>query len=379
MPLRGMTWDHPRGYDPLAACARLWRDKTGVDIVWDRRSLQDFESFPVETLARRYDLIVIDHPHVGQVTAEGCLAPLDVPARAAEARALAEASVGPSWRSYHWSGRQWALPIDAATQVQAWRPDMAGAPAATWNEALALARKGLALLPMRPPHSLMVAYTLSANLGRPAAVEGPDLFDSEIGVHAVELTREFAGFCDPACFDMDPIAVLERMAQSEARIACAPLIYGYVSYAHEGFRPARVRFADIPAAGALGPVGSTLGGTGVAVSAFSSQIEAATDFAYWVASGPVQSGPYVASGGQPGHSTAWRDPEANESAAYFYQATRATLDGAWLRPRHNGYMGFQSAASIRLNEGLQSGEKARAIVEALNALFRAGLPGGAGR
>ncbi|HLH49778.1 MAG TPA: carbohydrate ABC transporter substrate-binding protein, partial [Roseiarcus sp.] len=175
-----------------------------------------------------------------------------------------------------------------------------------------------------------------------------------------------------------PIAVLERMAQSEARIACAPLVYGYVSYAQEGFRPARVRAADIPIAGSLGPIGSTLGGTGIAVSAFSNAIEAATDFAYWVASGPVQIGPYAASGGQPGHSAAWRDPEINQRAADFYQATRATLDGAWLRPRHNGYMSFQSAASVRLNEGLKSGEKALAIVEALNALFRASLPG-AGR
>src|SRR5438105_2538119 len=101
MTLRGMTWDHPRGYDPLVACAGAWREKTGIEIIWDRRSLQDFESCPVEALARRYDLIVIDHPHVGQVTAEKCLAPLDVPHRAAECDALAAASVGPSWPSYH--------------------------------------------------------------------------------------------------------------------------------------------------------------------------------------------------------------------------------------------------------------------------------------
>ena len=94
MPLRGMTWDDPRCYDPLAACALTWRDRTGVQIARDRRSLQDFESFPVETLARRYDLIVIDHPHVGQVVAEGCLVALDVPRSAAECLTLAEASVG---------------------------------------------------------------------------------------------------------------------------------------------------------------------------------------------------------------------------------------------------------------------------------------------
>ena len=40
---RGMTWSHPRGYDPLVACAALWKERTGVDIAWDQRSLQDFD------------------------------------------------------------------------------------------------------------------------------------------------------------------------------------------------------------------------------------------------------------------------------------------------------------------------------------------------
>ena len=67
--LKGMTWNHPRGYLPLEAAAREWEARTGVAVNWDKRSLQDFESFPVELLAREYDLIIIDHPHVGQITA----------------------------------------------------------------------------------------------------------------------------------------------------------------------------------------------------------------------------------------------------------------------------------------------------------------------
>ncbi|TIP81365.1 MAG: carbohydrate ABC transporter substrate-binding protein, partial [Mesorhizobium sp.] len=98
--LKGMTWSHPRGYDPMVACSGLWKQETGVTIEWDKRSLQDFESFPVEDLARAYDLIVIDHPHVGQITAETCLAPLDVVGREAERAALAAGSVGQSYPSY---------------------------------------------------------------------------------------------------------------------------------------------------------------------------------------------------------------------------------------------------------------------------------------
>ena len=59
--LNGMTWDHPRGYAPLVEGSRRWKELSGVEIHWDRRSLQDFEAFPVAELARQYDLMIIDH------------------------------------------------------------------------------------------------------------------------------------------------------------------------------------------------------------------------------------------------------------------------------------------------------------------------------
>jgi multiple sugar transport system substrate-binding protein len=369
--LKGMTWSHPRGYDPMVACSALWKEKTGVAIEWDKRSLQDFESFPVEELARAYDLIVIDHPHVGQITGEGCLAPLDVPGREAERKALAAGSVGQSYPSYTWQGRQWAFPIDAASPVQAWRPDVLSAPLTRWSEVIDLARQGKVLQSLRPPHSLMVFFTLTANLGRPCAVTGPgDMIDPETGARVFDMMRELASLIDPACLAMDPIAVSERMADPGSPVACAPLIYGYVPYAVEGFRPRRIAFADMPVAGTDGPVGSALGGTGIAVSAFSKATDAAIDFAYWVASAEVQRGPYALAGGQPGHAAAWEDDAVNAATGGFYHDTRATLDGSWVRPRHDGYMAFQQAASDRLNAGLAAGHPAAKVVADLNSLFR---------
>ncbi|TSE04679.1 extracellular solute-binding protein [Mesorhizobium intechi] len=366
-----MTWSHPRGYDPMVACSSLWRQKTGVAIHWDQRSLQDFESFPVEELARAYDLIVIDHPHVGQITAERCLAPLDVAGREAERAALASGSAGQSYPSYAWQGRQWAFPIDAASQVQAWRPDALDAPPARWSEVLELARQGRVLLPLRPPHALMVFYTLAGNLGYPCATDpSGDLIDSETGSEVFEMMREIAALVEPGCLEMDPIAVSERMAEAGSRIVCAPLIYGYVSYAMSGFRAHRLAFTDIPAVGSNGPIGSALGGTGIAVSAFSKAKEAATDFAYWVASGDVQRGPYAAAGGQPGHAAAWEDQIVNAATDNFYRGTRATLEGAWVRPRHDGYMAFQQAASDRILSGMTSGHKGARVIADLISLFR---------
>lgn len=373
--LKGMTWSHPRGYDPMVACSVLWEQKNGVAIEWDKRSLQDFESFPVEELARAYDLIVIDHPHVGQITAERCLAPLDVPGRESERAALAWGSVGQSYPSYNWQGRQWAFPIDAATQVQAWRPDALEAPPARWSEVLGLARQGRVLLPLRPPHVLMAFYTLAGNLGHPCATDlSRDLINVQTGSEVFEAIREIAALVDQACFEMDPIAVSERMAETDSRIVCAPLIYGYVSYAISGFRAHRLAFADIPAVGSNGPIGSALGGTGIAVSAFSGAKNAAIDFAYWVASGDVQRGPYAGAGGQPGHAAAWEDQSVNDATGNFYSDTRATLEGAWVRPRHDGYMAFQQAASDRILSGMISRHKAAQVVADLNRLFRESAP-----
>ncbi|WP_454068136.1 extracellular solute-binding protein [Brucella anthropi] len=366
--LKGMTWSHPRGYDPMVAGAAQWLADKGVEIEWEKRSLQDFETFPVEELARNFDMIVIDHPHVGQITKEGCLLPLDVPGRETEMKALADGSVGRSFPSYNWQGRQWAFPLDAATQVQAWRPDLMDKPATSWGEVLRLARAGKVLLPLRSPHSLMCFYTLVANAGTPCSVEG-ELISVEDGVKAFEQLREIASLVKPKCFGMDPIAVFEEMAKPDSDIACSPLIYGYVNYAMPGFRDRLIRFADIPA-GAAGVAGSALGGTGIAVSAFSKHPEAAIDFAYWIASGDVQKGLYAASNGQPGHAEAWEDDAVNAATSDFYRDTRATLEGAWVRPRHDGYMPFQEAASERINKGLRENEKAEVVIADLNRLFR---------
>ena len=220
--LRGMTWSHPRGYDPLVAASMAWKARTGVEIAWDKRSLQDFESFPVEELAARYDFIVIDHPHVGRVTAENCLLPLDGPGHAAERAAIAAGSVGPSYASYAWRGRQWALPIDAATQVQAYRPDRLGAPVKRWVELMALAEAGRVAIPLRPPHSLMVFYTLAAHSGSPCHTDAAPLIERTAGAALIERLRELVARVDSACLALDPIDVLERMAAEDFRDRLRP-------------------------------------------------------------------------------------------------------------------------------------------------------------
>ncbi|WP_127144352.1 extracellular solute-binding protein [Pelagibacterium montanilacus] len=367
--LKGMTWSHPRGYDPMVACSTLFAEKTGISVTWDKRSLQDFESFPVEDLARQYDLIVIDHPHVGQITREGCLTRLDVPGREAERAEMAAHSVGQSYPSYTMDGAQWAFPIDAASQVQAFRPDLVDAAPTRYAAVLELAREGRVALPLRAPHAILTFFTLAANMGLPCTTGPGPLIAPEDGEKVYETLAELVALIDPASFEMDPIEASEAMARADSRLAVMPFAYGYVNYAIAGFRERVLGFADIPAAGDLGPTGGTLGGTGIAVSAFSAAPDAAIDFAYWIAGASVQAGPYAAAGGQPGHGLAWEDAQVNAATANFYRNTRETLERAYVRPRHDGYMGFQQAGSDRLHGALKASEAAGPVIADLNRLY----------
>ena len=98
--LKGIAWDHPRGYQPLRATSETFKQlHPEVDILWDIRSLKEFGDMPIEDLIEVYDLITIDHPYMGQANANNLLLPLDklIPRHSLEK--LKEESVGPSYQT----------------------------------------------------------------------------------------------------------------------------------------------------------------------------------------------------------------------------------------------------------------------------------------
>jgi multiple sugar transport system substrate-binding protein len=373
--LRGMTWSDPRGYDPVVAVAAAFAEtRPDAAVVWDKRSLQDFESYPVDALAATYDLMVIDHPHVGEVAARGCLVALEEALPAERIAAFAADSVGPSFESYRWEGHLWALPIDASTPVQAFRPDLLAAPVTRWDEVVRHAEAGRVVWPLRSPHALMSFFTLAANRGTPCATTPGPLIAPEAGRAVLDALRAAARHVDPVCWRLDPIAALDLLAE-EDRFALIPLVYGYRNYAGPGYRRHLVRFADMPCLGDAGPRGSCLGGTGLAVSAASRHRELACAFAAFCADARVQREIYAPNGGQPASASAWDDDAVNAAAGGFYRAVRRTIEGAWLRPRHPGYMGFQHAGSEIVAECLAGRREVGAALAALDAAYRESFNG----
>jgi multiple sugar transport system substrate-binding protein len=370
--LRGMTWDHARGYDPMVATAEGFAERhDGVRITWEKRSLQAFADRPIEAMAAEYDLLVIDHPHVGSAARSGLLLafddlPFDYDA-SAQLSLLAEESCGPSHVSYNFDGHQWGLAIDAAAPVAAYRPELVDTMPATWAEVVRLAEQSQVIWPLLPINALMSFFTLLANVGEPFGGGGRGV-EPALGRSVLGEMSAVARLVPADCLGMDPIWAYEWLTCRSSH-AYVPFLYGYSNYSRNGFRPHLARVADIPALGSHGPAGSAIGGTGIAVSASSRHPEIAVEYALWIASAVCQSGVYFEAGGQPASLAAWTDERCNAVSNDFFRDTIRTLERSYLRPRHDGYMEFQDVAGDLVHAYLTGQNTAESTVAAINAAY----------
>ncbi len=363
---RGLTWDHPRGRDALAAAAA--RANAGRDrplILWEAQPLEGFESAPIADLAARYDVLVIDHPHLGEAAAEDCLTPIEEVFGPEAAARWAAAAVGPAMASYRWGGRHYALPLDVACQVVARRPDRIAAPPQDWEEMAEIARGGGVALSLAGPHAVLTLMSLAGSRG--AVPQGEAFLPDDAALPALDWMRRLHALRPPGSEAMNPIALLEAMARGEA-IALVPLVFGYAPYARAAAGRRALAFSDTPRAGA--GFGGVLGGTGIALSRRARVSADLRAHLAWLLSDGAQRGFIPRHNGQPGLRAAWTDASVNADWAGFYQGTLATAGHALLRPRFDGYIAFQTAASAALRAGLAAGEPPERMLAGLRSLWR---------
>lgn len=369
--LKALTWDHPRGYNALAAAAKRPEfAENDLAIDWERQPLEGFESHPIADLCARYDLVVLDHPHIGEAVDGDCLRPLEDVFDEATINRLQSESIGPSLKSYRFAGRHWALPLDAATQVMALRSDLLeGTIPFLWEEIQALSQEtGKVALSLAGPHAVLSFLSIAAAFGEAPAERDPDLLVSrKIGAEVYELMAELARRSPQTVRDMNPIGILGHMASHDDVVLC-PLVYGYVNYAApKGGQP--VAFHNAPRLRPGGRPGSTLGGTGIGISRRCEVTPALKRHLLWLMDAYAQIGFIPHHDGQPSRREAWHDAEVNARCGGFYQNTADTLEQAYVRPRHNGYIAFQGAASAMLREAFIEKAPAAGVLDKLQALY----------
>jgi multiple sugar transport system substrate-binding protein len=369
--LKGMTWDHPRGYDPMIATSNEFslKNSGNITISWDKRSLQAFADRPIEEMTDEYDLIVIDYPHVGEVAAKNLLAQFDTPSYDDKLSKLKSESVGRSFESYRVDDHQWALPIDAATQVAAYRKDLIGSLPKNWNDLIDLAKQEKVIWPLKPVHAISSFYSIYNNIGVIFNPSNRDFIVKDQGIETLKMMKNIADLLPKECFEMDPIDTAESMSENNHIVYC-PYLYGFSNYSRQDFRANILIYTNVIDLSGKGSVGTHLGGTGIAVSAQSKNKNYAMDYAYWIAGSDCQKKTYYENGGQPGNAVAWEDQKINNETNSFFSNTRQTLDEAWVRPKHNGYMNFQDEGGNIINEYLQTSGDEEKIYEKLKSEYK---------
>jgi multiple sugar transport system substrate-binding protein len=356
--LTGITWNHTRGYLPMVATAQRYAElHPDVSIVWHKRSLQQFADAPLSDLASRFDLLVIDHPSIGEAAQQNLLLALDKSIPAEFLAEQAANSVGQSHASYNFDGHQYALAIDAATPISGYRPDLMkraiAQPPTTWEELLALARRGLVTIPAIPIDSLMSLFMLANALDAEPFTNPDEVIAEAVGCQAMQLLRELVQLSTPGSLDRNPIRTWQLLADSDT-VAYCPFAYGYSNYCRYGYAASILRAGGLVTFNGK-PLRSTLGGAGLAISRTCKHPEQALAYSEFVASPRVQRTIYAQSGGQPGHRSAWLDPALNAATTNFFANTLPTLDSGWVRPRFPGFIAFQDQASKLVHDYLIRG------------------------
>ncbi len=379
--LKGITWNHSRALPPLVATAQRFEEiNPHIRILWEKRSLHEFGHASLSELARSYDLLVVDHPMMGDAAAEGVLVDLHPLLKKREWEDMENDSVGSSFESYLYEGKLYALPIDAAAPAACFRPDLLAAAGysepADWSGMLELARHGLVRMPAFPADLFLTFMGMCVSRGSSLATRADILFDRSIALQALDELRELACWMSEEIYQWNPIALYERISSVDEFAYC-PFAYTYSNYSRAGFAAKRVRFAN-PVLLASGlPMRTVLGGTGLAISKFCPNTEIALEYSLYVSSRICQSTLYSVCGGQPARRSAWENSELNRLTDGFFQRTLASIQTACLRPRYAGYVQLQEQAGVPITKYLREGGSAELALDHTDALYRASLAIGA--
>jgi multiple sugar transport system substrate-binding protein len=367
-----MAWDHPRGYDPMTATANEFMKKNpDCEIIWEKRSLQAFADRPIEQMAFEYDLMVIDHPHVGEASRKGLLLEFNkYKEYQSDLDILSKQSVGQSHKSYEFNNNQYALAIDAATPVSAYREDLIDKIPRTYEDVIRLAENKKVMWPIKPVDSVSSFNTIAANIGSPLNEKDKKFIDKSIGISILKMMKRLSKLVPLDCLKMNPIETLEYMSTNNNILYC-PLLYGYSNYSRKGFRDSVVKFTNTPSFNQdeNNCSGSQIGGTGIAISKQTKNKDIALKYSFWIASAECQRSLYYFSGGQPGNLDAWQDKSVNLDSDDFFKGTLETLNKSWLRPRYDGYMYYQDLAGTIINKYLSSDTSAESVIDELKVEF----------
>lgn len=374
--LKGIAWNHPRGYEPLIAAAEEFKKQHHeVSITWDVRSLKEFGDMPIEDLIGSYDLITIDHPYMGQAHKNGLLLKLEEQLSEAQKKTLQSEALGACYTIYQYQQHIYAMPIDAAALMAAYRKDIA----TELGLELPKSRHELKGFCKKLPANYKVAWALCStdiwctflslcaqNAGRNFI--GEKHIESAVGAAVIDELKAHLEYLHPESLNWNPIQILDRMGNKD-EIIYSPYLFGYTNYSRTEYTKKLVHFTNSPV-GVHKNISTIMGGVGLAVSALTEHPKVAANFAEYVAGAEVQSGLFTKNGGQPANKLAWQSAENDQLCNHFFKDSMWTIENAFIRPQHPGWNEFQEQGADLIHEGILKNIAADKIMKQLNELYK---------
>jgi multiple sugar transport system substrate-binding protein len=185
------------------------------------------------------------------------------------------------------------------------------------------------------------------------------------------MMHELYSRVDKKMIELNPIGVAELMTKSDDYWYC-PFAYCYSNYSREGYAEKILTYADIVQFNNV-RFRSTIGGTGLAISAFSQHKDIAVEFATSIVSSKCQSTFYIENGGQPGHKAAWISQKNNILCNDFFETLLPVMENGFIRPRYNGYLYFQDHAGDHIHQYLLHGGDEEDVLNQINCLYKKSL------
>jgi multiple sugar transport system substrate-binding protein len=368
--LRGLTWDHPRGYDSVVAATSVF-EKTcpNIHVIWRKRSLKEFGDQPLQEFIKEFDLIMIDHPLVGEAHQNQLLARLDLLLPENYLSEQSDLHIGKTLRSYNYHNHQYAIPIDASAQFSAFNDHSLSLDEIpkTWDQLIEMMSQTSFLekviWPLCPTDFWCSFLTISAQYaGKNKKVFNPSGIDPDIALKALILLKEVSENIPQESWKINPIQALELM--KKGRYSFAPLLFGYISYSQKG---SPVQFSNALAINSQNPV-SLLGGVGLAISAYTRNKWECAEFMQFILRDEILSGCYFENNGQPSLLSSWNSGVLNKESKNFFANTMESMNKAFVRPRIPGFNKFQESAAQYLHENFRRASEIRLIAH-LNHLY----------
>jgi multiple sugar transport system substrate-binding protein len=376
--LRGITWNHSRAVPPLVAAAQRFEElHPRVSIVWEKRSLDEFGHASLAELTRTYDLLIVDHPMLGDAHRDRSLVDLRPQLSSADLATLESDALGACFASYLYEDTLYALPVDAAAPAASYRADLLERDSlqvpATWDQVIELAGRGLVRMPGFPADLFLNFMGMCVSRGSSVA-SGDRLFDHPIATRCLEDLRELASYMPDSIYELNPIGLYEEMAAGNEFAYC-PFAYTYSNYSRPGFAAHPLFFASPAQLSDGTPLRTVLGGTGIAISAACAHREEGIAFCLFVTGHNCQSHVYGACGGQPASNAAWHNSLLNQMSGNFFKRTLASIESAYVRPRYAGYITLQRTAGVPIAAFLRGEATAALTLESMDSLYRQSLTG----